>query len=147
MPRRSPGEIRSQLPARVPRYRLAVVRRWRPPVIRGLSPSANRQIAAFERAHGLLPGSVARAFRRWASAGRRPRRDPPPDYHRYDPNMPSGYDHVRGLLEGAICALQPHAQRELRKQLEPLDDRIITRTVNNPFAPQFRPWWMRRIEI
>jgi hypothetical protein len=146
MPRRSPGEIRSQLPARVLRYRLAAIRR-QPPVIRGLSPSANRQIAAFERAHGISPGTVANAFMRWASAGRRPCQDPPPDYHHYDPNMPSGYDHVRGLLEGTTWALHPRARRELRTQLKPLDDRIIARTVNDPFAPQFLPWWRRRIEI
>ena len=145
MPRRSPGEIRSQLPRRIPRHRRATAR-WQPPVIRGLSSSANRQIADFEGAHSLHPGSVADAFRRWGKAGRRPRRDPAPDYG-HDDSLHSGYYHVRTLLERATRALCPRARRELRRQLQLLDDRVIARTVNDPFAPRDLPWWKRRIEI
>ncbi|HXT91947.1 MAG TPA: hypothetical protein VN714_22155 [Trebonia sp.] len=61
--------------------------------------------------------------------------------------MASGYDHVRGLLEGAAQSLRPRARRELRKRLNPLDEQIIARTVNNPFIMQYLPWWQRRIEI
>ena len=145
MPRRSPGEIRSRLPRRTARTRPAAIYR-RPPVIRRLSAAANRQIADFERSHGLHPGSVAHAFRRWAYTGRRPRRDPAPDYGHDDSNLRSGYHHVRTLLERAACSLRPRARRELRRELGPLDDRVIARTVNDPFAPHDLPWWKRRIE-
>lgn len=143
MPRRSPGEIRSRLPRRIPRSRLAATYR-RPPVIRGLSPSANRQIADFERARGLAPGTVARAFSRWASTRRHSSRDPSPDYEHDD--LRSIDHHVRTLLEHAIWTLRPRARRELRRQLGPPDDRATVRTVNDPFAPPDLPWWKRRIE-
>jgi hypothetical protein len=112
-----------------------------------LSPSANRQIADFERAPGLHPGSVASAFRRWAKAGRCPRQDPAADHGHDDSDLRRGYFHVRTLLERAARALCPRACRELRRQLQSLDDRVIARTVNDPFAPRDLPWWKSRIEI
>lgn len=111
----------------------------KPPAIRGLSVSANRQISDFERAHGLHPGMVARAFLHW---GRRlPRRDLAPNCA-----CDSG-DHVRTLLENALRALRPQARREFRRQLAPLDERVLARTVNDPFAPRDLPWWKRRMRI
>ena len=82
-----------------------------------------------------------------AYSGKRPHRDPAPDYGHDDSNLRSGYHHVRTLLERATWALRPRARRELRRELGPLDKRIIARTVNDPFAPRDLPWWKRRIEI
>jgi hypothetical protein len=136
MPRRTPGEIRSQLPLRDTGHD-------RRTVIPGLSASANRQIAAFERGRGLSKGDVALAFRRWALRAGRPRSAE--EWHYGYSDVPTG--HIRTLLEVAAWNLRSRARRELRAALAPIDARILRRTVNDPFAPQHLPWWQRRIEI
>jgi hypothetical protein len=137
MPCRSPGEIRSQLPRRRGG-------RHRRTVIRGLSASTNRQIARFERSRGLDPGEVALAFHRWQLRSRRPRGAAGDGVHEY-PDTPT--DHVHTLLEHAALALRTRARRDLRAAVEPLDDHVLSRTVNDPFAPADLPWWYRRIGI
>ncbi|GLH98651.1 hypothetical protein [Phytohabitans aurantiacus] len=117
-------------------------------MIRGLSASANRQLASFERANGLHQGEVAHAFRRWALSGRR--RSVVTDnrcYDVYPENWRAGDFHVRTLLEFAMWALRRKARREFRDALRPLDDKYLRRTVNNPFARQDLHWWLRRIEL
>ncbi|GII30545.1 hypothetical protein Pmi06nite_39870 [Planotetraspora mira] len=112
-------------------------------MIRGLSASANRQIAQFERDRGLYRGDIALAFRRWALRAGRPR-NAEEWLHGYS-DVPTG--HIRTLLEVTLWNLRPRAQRELRAAIAPIDARILKRTVNDPFAPQSLPWWQRRIEI
>lgn len=137
MPRRSPGELRSLSPRR---------RQYgRSPVIRGLSASANRQIAAFELVNGLHPGEVARAFRRWSQVRRGDRLERPSDTEPEDWRAPDR--HVRTLLEHAAWALRRKARRELRAVLHPYDELHQARTVNNPFLRQDLHWWLRRIEL
>lgn len=135
MPRRTPGEIRSQLPLRDTRHA-------RRTVIPGLSGSANQQIAQFEREQGLPRGDVALAFGRWTLRAGRPRRTQE-RYYGYS-DVPT--EHIRTLLEVAAWNLRPRARRELRAVLAPVDSRILNRTINDPFAPPHLPWWQRRIE-
>ncbi|MEV4942862.1 hypothetical protein [Streptomyces zaomyceticus] len=116
-------------------------------MIRGLSASANRQIAHFERIHGLPAGEVAHAFRRWSSTARRPRRDVTPFYGYDDTDLRNGEYHIRTLLELTLHALRTKARRELRAVIEPADDQVLRRTVNNPFEAPDLPWWKRRIEL
>ncbi|MFC9820194.1 hypothetical protein ACFWG6_01535 [Streptomyces erythrochromogenes] len=114
-------------------------------MIRGLSASANRQIAAFERSHGLPAGEVAHAFHRWNASARRPRGDLDPFCERDDTDLRNGDHHVRTLLEMTLRALKSKARRELGAVIGPADEHVLDRTLNNPFAPQDLPWWMRRI--
>ncbi|MEV7152748.1 hypothetical protein AB0O05_40350 [Streptomyces sp. NPDC093084] len=97
--------------------------------------------------HGLPAGEVAHAFHRWGRTIRRPRQDLTPYYGYDDSDLRSGYYHVRTLLELALHALRTKARRELRAALAPLDDQMLRRTANNPFAPSDLPWWKRRIEL
>jgi hypothetical protein len=137
MPRRSPGEIRAQLP--LP-YR---IKRGNRAVIRGLSSSANRQIAQFERANGLRPGDVSRAFRAWAEAS--PRISPRAE-HSYGYGTTSWGDmHARTLLEAVLHAMTSKGRREMARAIDPLDRRFLASTVNDPFTPAYLPWWRRRI--
>ena len=136
MPRRTPGEIRNQLPLRNTRHA-------RRTVIRGLSASANRQIAQFERERQLPQGDVASAFLRWERRAARPYNAM--QWHYGYSDVSTG--HVRALLESALWNLRPRARRELLAALAPVDARILSRTVNDPFAPRHLPWWQRRLEI
>ncbi|GAA2016732.1 hypothetical protein GCM10009839_10540 [Catenulispora yoronensis] len=136
MPRRSPGEIRSQLPLRNSGH----VRRT---VIQGLSASANRQIAQFERERQLSRGDVAGAFLRWERRATRPHNSMRWHYRHSEVST----EHIRALLETVLWNLRPRARRELLAVLAPVDTRILGRTVNDPFAPRFLPWWQRRLEI
>jgi len=133
MPRRSPGEIRSSLPLRIPR--------GRPATIRSLSGSTNHQIIEFEKRHHLLPGAVASAIESWSRA-----LDPHPNG-----GVSLGYGttvwrdmHARTLLNDVIRQVRRRAKRELSRTLLPLDDRVLRRTMNNPYAPAGDPWWKRR---
>ncbi|MEV7857224.1 hypothetical protein [Streptomyces sp. NPDC088183] len=116
-------------------------------MIRGLSASANRQIADFERGHGLPAGEVAHSFCRWNTSIRRSRGDHEPFYERDDTDLRNGEYHVRTLLEITLHALSSKARRELSAVIGPADERVLDRTLNNPFAPQDLPWWMRRIGV
>lgn len=116
-------------------------------MIRGLSASANRQIAYFERGHGLPAGEVAHSFRRWNTPIRQPRRDHEPFSERDDTDLRNGEYHVRTLLELTLHALRSKARRELRAVIGPVDERVLHRTLNNPFTPQDLPWWKRRIGV
>jgi hypothetical protein len=111
MPRRPPGEIRAQLPYRVNRGSRVV--------IRGLSSSANRQIAQFEKKNRLYPGEVAYAIRVWAEILRResPRAEPSCEYET------TGWRdmHARTLLEAVLHNVSPKARRELVTAMGPLD--------------------------
>lgn len=117
-------------------------------VIRGLSASTNRQIAQFEKDNGLNQGDVAFSFHRWVRAGNRPSQGKDLwDGYSVNHGCHRGYyPHVRTLLEHAICSLRKKASRELRQAVEPLDDRVLARTLNDPFAPADLPWWQRRFE-
>ncbi|MFD0375695.1 hypothetical protein [Streptomyces sp. NPDC127112] len=116
-------------------------------MIRGLSASANRQIAAFERSHGLPAGEVAHAFRRWNTFVRETRGDLELFYERDDTDLRNGDYHVRTLLEITLHALRSKERRELSAVVGPADEHVLDRTLNNPFAPQDLPWWMRRIGV
>lgn len=117
-------------------------------MIRGLSASANRQIAVFERGRGLHAGEVAHSFRRWNTTSvRRARGDLEPFYERDYTDLRNGDYHVRTLLEITLHALRSKARRELSAVIAPADERMLNRTLNNPFAPQDLPWWMRRIGV
>ncbi|MEU0405474.1 hypothetical protein ABZ318_35775 [Streptomyces sp. NPDC006197] len=110
-----------------------------------MSASANRQIAVFERDRGLPSGEVAHAFRRWNATTRRPRGKADPFYERNDTALRSDDHHVRTLLEVALHALHRKARRELSTVVGPADERVLRRTLNNPFADPGLPWWTRRI--
>src|SRR6266851_3053217 len=129
MPRRTPGEIRAGQPRRLEHRR--------PTVIRGLSASATRQIADFERAHRLRQGDVAWAFQRWVRTAHHANRQWP-FWDGYvistDDSLHSPSPHIRLTLEHAVHALRRKARRELYALISPLDDRYIARTVNNPHA-------------
>jgi hypothetical protein len=43
-------------------------------------------------------------------------------------------------------AMCERARRELREVVAPLDERVLARTINNPFAPHDLPWGKRRFE-
>ncbi|MGQ5668716.1 hypothetical protein [Streptomyces sp. ECR2.10] len=116
-------------------------------MIRGLSASANRQIAVFERSRGLPPGEVAHAFRRWSATARRPLADVDPFYETGDTDLRSDDYHVRTLLEGTLHTLHRKARRELSTVIDSADERVLRRTLNNPFADPDLPWWMRRIGV
>ncbi len=136
MPRRSPGEIRAQLPYRVKRGD-------RRAVIRGLPSSANRQIAQFERKSGLRPGEVIHAFRAWDEASRTtgPRAE-----HSYGYGTTGWGDmHARTLLEAVLNNLTHKGRSEMARIIDPLDRRFLAGTVNDPFASAYLPWWKRRI--
>ncbi|MFD4245132.1 hypothetical protein ACFWP3_26630 [Streptomyces sp. NPDC058525] len=109
-------------------------------MIRGLSASANRQIAAFERGHGLPAGEVAHAFRRWNADVRRSSEDADHFYERDDTDLRNGDFHVRTLLEITLHALRSKARRELSAVIGPADERVLDCTLNNPFTPQDLPW-------
>lgn len=135
MPRRSPGEIRAQLPHRINRGTRAV--------IRGLSAATNRQINQFERKNGLYSGAVAHAYRSWSQTLRKS--DPHAELSGGEGTTSWRDMHARTLLEAAMRTISTKARRELRKAVGPLDTRFLTQTLNNPFAPTDIPWWHRRI--
>lgn len=95
MPRRTPREIRSQLPLRDTRYDGRTV-------IPGLSASANRRIATFERGRGLPRGEVALTLRRWTLRAGHPHSAD--DSHYGYADGPTG--HIRTLLEVAAWNLR-----------------------------------------
>jgi len=134
MPRRPPGEIRTEQPRRGG----AGSRQ----VIPGLSAGANRQIARFEVRYRLPPGHVAHAFRAWSLA-----LHPWPDH---GPNHGCGTTvwrdrHARTLLQGAASVMNRKARRELLGAVAPLDDRFLARTLQDPFSSPTDPWWKRRL--
>jgi len=137
MPRRSPGEIRAQLP-----YRINYGSRT---VIRSLSASANRQIRDFERNNALYPGEIARAFGVWSCM---PRRSSEEVIYGHGNGTTAWRDmHCRTLLEAAIGSMRTKARRELSSLIEPLDALHIARTANDFLAPADLPWWRCRIWI
>ncbi|CAM5515032.1 hypothetical protein STENM223S_03178 [Streptomyces tendae] len=116
-------------------------------MICGLSTSANRQIADFERGNGLPAGEVAHSFHRWNTSIRQPRGHHELFYESDDTDLRNGEYHVRTLLELTLHVLRPKARRELSAAIGPADERVLHHTLNNPFAPQDLPWWMRRIGV
>ncbi|MEO3976246.1 hypothetical protein [Streptomyces sp. CAU 1734] len=134
MPRRSPGEIRAEQPMRG----ITGSRQ----VITGLSAAAHRRIARFEVRNRLWPGSVAHAFRAWERA-----------LHSWPgsgPDLGSGTTvwrdgHARTLLGDVAGTMRRKERRVLLAKVARLDDRFLARTLPDPFALSFRPWWRRRI--
>ncbi|MFI6526593.1 hypothetical protein [Streptomyces uncialis] len=114
-------------------------------MIRGLSASANRQIAVFERNHGLPAGELAYALARWIAAARRPPGDFDLFCERDDTDLRNYDFHVRTLLEITVHALTRTARRELIAVIRPADARVLDRTVHNPLTSPELPWWLRRI--
>ncbi|GJF32164.1 hypothetical protein KNE206_48640 [Kitasatospora sp. NE20-6] len=134
MPRRSPGEIRAELPVRGG----AGTRQ----VIRGLSAATNRQIAMFEVLHRQPPGSVAHAYRSWATA----LHEWPDHGSNHGHGSTSWRDmHARTLLEGVASSMRRAARREFLDAIAPLDARFLARTLQDPSAPVSDPWWKRRL--
>ncbi|MFI1586192.1 hypothetical protein [Embleya sp. NPDC020630] len=109
-------------------------------MISGLSASANRKIAAFERSRGLPPGEVAHAFRRWRNTTRRTLGDTEPFHEAADAGICRDDHHVRTLLELALHTLRTRARRELSAAIRPADERNLRRTLNNPSAHPGLPW-------
>ncbi|MFD7550571.1 hypothetical protein [Streptomyces sp. NPDC059816] len=90
---------------------------------------------------------MAHAFRRWNVDVRRPHEDLDRFYERDDTDLLNGDYHVRTLLEITLHALRSNARRELSAVIGPADERVLDRTLNNPFACQDLPWWMCRIGV
>ncbi|MGW5306262.1 hypothetical protein ACWERF_20330 [Streptomyces griseoluteus] len=111
-------------------------------MIRGVSASAHRQIAAFERHRGLPAGEVAHAFRRWNATAQRPRGNADPFYESDDTPLCSDDYHVRTLLEATLRALRRKARRELSTAVGPADERVLRHTLNNPVVSPdtIAPW-------
>lgn len=134
MPRRPPGEIRTeQLRRRSARSRQDIP---------GLSAATNRQIAQFELQCRLPSGHVAHAFRAWALALH--------SWPNHGPNHGCGTTvwrdgHARTLLQGAASAMNRKARRELLGAVAPLDERFMARTLPDPFSPSTDLWWKRRL--
>ena len=140
MPRRSPGEIRRHLRPRI-------VKSLGPLVVRGLSPSAKRQIARFERVRRLPIGEVALALELWDKLARQRPRDYGEPLTDFVCDFSSYYFPARELLEIALTALHPKGRRELRAIVIRLDELYLARTVRDPFAPSWLRWWEGRLDI
>jgi hypothetical protein len=78
---------------------------------------------------------------------RRPHTNSDPFYTRADVELSADDYHVRTLLEVTLHALRTKARRELNAVIGPADERVLQRTLNNPFADPDLPWWMRRIGV
>ncbi|MBT2482257.1 hypothetical protein [Streptomyces sp. ISL-94] len=140
MPRRSPAQVRQNLPSRVrPGHGP------RAPRIPGLSGPALAAIARIER-RPSWPGPVSEAWRRWRALAHQP--GPwvmyAADEHCVCCDPFAGAD-VRAVLEAACAALPRRPAAELRALLAPLDARFLARTLNDPFAAPGDPWWSRRL--
>lgn len=68
------------------------------------------------------------------------------NWYHHDTGEDMGPERCRGVLEALLHALSPRAARDLRALIEPLDERFLRRTVNDPFAPPDAPWWMSRVK-
>ncbi|MFD5411613.1 hypothetical protein [Streptomyces nojiriensis] len=68
-------------------------------------------------------------------------------YGHDDTALRNGKYRIRTLLELTIHALHTKARRELRAVIEPADNQVLRRTVNNPFEAPGLPCWKRRIEL
>ncbi|MFC9325591.1 hypothetical protein [Kitasatospora sp. NPDC057015] len=138
MARRAPGQVRARLSRRV-----------RPEqgrtIVPGVSARTQRGIAAFEDSQ-LWPGAVADAMARWVGTARGPARGPAAPQARgcgVEACCPTEA-HPRELLERALGGLPSGAARELRRRVDPLDERYLSRTVVDSYADPSWPWWLRR---
>ncbi|MFD7442616.1 hypothetical protein [Streptomyces sp. NPDC059909] len=118
-------------------------------LIPGLSSRALAEINRIERRR-YHPGDAYRALVRWRAMAYKP--GPwvmyaAPEASGCDCCDPlSGVD-PRALLEELCCGLPRRSAHELRALLEPLDERFLARTLNDPFASPCDPWWRRRLEF
>ncbi|MFF4015212.1 hypothetical protein [Streptomyces sp. NPDC001843] len=135
MARRSPGEIRAEQPRRVPAGRRVA--------IDGLCAATHHEIARFETRHQLPTGHVACAFRSWALA-----------LHEWpDQGANHGYGttgwrdmHARTLLQDVATSMRRRSRREFLTVVASLDDRYVSRTLPDPHAASWDPWWKRRLK-
>lgn len=84
-------------------------------------------------------GTIAEAFRNWDRQVRGPRRY----LNRGSSSCPCCYRPDRLTIEEALRRLPKRQARELRRLVEPIDERFLDRTFPDPTAPP-GPWWTRR---
>lgn len=83
------------------------------------------------------------ALSRWGQRARRPRNAE--DWRYGYADSPVG--HIRTLLDLATRSLRRTERRQLCAAIHAIDELVLARTVNDPFARSHLPWWERRIEI
>lgn len=135
MARRSPGEIRAERPRRVLADRRVA--------IDGLRAATNHEIARFEARHQLPAGHVAHAFRAWALA---PHEWPDQGANHGYGTTDWGDMHARTLLQDVAAAMRRRSRRDFLAAVASLDDRYVSRTLPDPYAASWDPWWKRRLK-
>jgi hypothetical protein len=117
-------------------------------VVAGVSAKTASAILRWEVTHPWLePGSVANALRGWSAFVHGPIRDiTDASYGHGEPrpcdHCQPGPDH-RDTLQLVLNALPRSAARELHRQVAPLDEHYLRRTVPDSFASAHLPWWQR----
>ncbi len=53
--------------------------------------------------------------------------------------------HARTLLEDVAASMRRKNRRDLLAAIDPLDDRYVSRTLPDPYAAGWDPWWKRRL--
>ncbi|WEH16238.1 hypothetical protein [Streptomyces sp. VNUA24] len=134
MARRSPGEIRAERSRRLPAGRRLV--------IDGLCAATTHEIVRFEVRHQLPAGQVARAFGAWALA----LHEWPGQAANHGYGTTSWKDlHARTLLADVAASMRRRSRRDFLAALDPLDDGYVSRTLPDPYAASWEPWWKRRL--
>ncbi|CAM3463998.1 hypothetical protein [Stackebrandtia soli] len=138
MPRRRPGALRAS-----PRVIIFKHRR-----LRRLSPRTTAAIHSLRRRLAGNP-DIPAAYEMWRELAHRKGRSAiyPGSLGATDcPCCALFTEHPRDILERALHRLPEGAARELRVEVNRLDERIEARTVPDPFAPP-GPWWRRWQEL
>ncbi|SDD85045.1 hypothetical protein [Glycomyces harbinensis] len=137
MPRRPPARVRAQQPRRLSPWRATFL-----PRIPGASGALQAAVVRLEHADArLTPGDIAQAFTQWRRWVHRPVRQLSTGAGSCP--CPSCGTWSREVLERTAHRLPPRQARELRRLLEPLDERFLSRTVPVPARFEHR-WWAYR---
>lgn len=89
----------------------------------------------------LQPEWIAWSLRTWRGICRQPRRELS---KASDDRLFIGPE-ARNDLERAVHALSPRLARSLRQLIDPLDEAFLAKTLPDPFAYPWLPWWNRRL--
>ncbi|MFE5808633.1 hypothetical protein [Streptomyces sp. NPDC056491] len=137
MPRKAPSQVRMDLPARIP----ALPERG---VVPGVSAATLAAIARVEHRR-FRRGDTYRSLRHWHRTVYQ--RGPWIIYPAADDDHGccDSVGWCRGTLESICHLLPPRARRQLRAVINPLDERFLARTLNDPYAAPDDPWWRRRL--
>ncbi len=138
MPRRQPAQVRYNAP----------VRRSKPTRhIQGAPKDVLHAVSQWERRH-LWPGAVAEAFLRYRKFVQQP--------GRLIYGLPGGLcpccvdyydlsaDDPRATLQEALAQMPKGKGQKLRRMVAELDNRLLARSLPDPWAPPQWPWWRRR---